>query len=313
MPKKKILFAKYYDDWVETYKEGAIADVTLKKYYKTGEVLWELAPTLAVDRLDRKAYQKIINEYAKTHEKQTTVDFHHQVKSCIRDMFYDGVLKKDPTYKVVLKGRPPNRKKKPKFLQVDELRNLVRALDLSHINYDWLVMIAAKTGLRYAELLALTPNDFDWQEGTLTVDKTWNYKSTAGGFKPTKTKGSVRTIAIDWQIIGQFKPLVEQLKLGEPIFVEKLENGQYKRQFNSTINNQLQSKCKEAGIPEISLHSLRHTHASVLLAEGVSIQMISSRLGHADVGVTQETYAHVLDELKQKDTQKMMGILMQIA
>jgi len=50
-----------------------------------------------------------------------------------------------------------------------------------------------------------------------------------------------------------------------------------------------------------------------LLAEGVSINTISARLGHADVGVTQDTYSHILDELKKKDDEKMMSVLMQIA
>ncbi|HAC4377808.1 TPA_asm: site-specific integrase, partial [Listeria monocytogenes] len=143
-------------------------------------------------------------------------------------------------------------------------------------------------------------------------NKTWNYKQNAG-FAKTKSSSSIRTIKIDWQIVGQFKPLVSNLHDTEPIFVGKLENGTYKRQFNSTVNSFLSAKCKAAGITAISLHALRHTHASVLLAEGVSIHTISARLGHADVGVTQTTYAHVLDELQKKDDQKMMSVLMQIA
>ncbi|WP_441328017.1 tyrosine-type recombinase/integrase [Listeria monocytogenes] len=111
---------------------------------------------------------------------------------------------------------------------------------------------------------------------------------------------SVRTIKIDWQIVGQFKPLIKDFPEDEPIFVEKFGDGTYKRQFNSTINNFLAAKCKETGITQISFHALRHTHASVLLAEGVSIHTISARLGHAD-------------ELQKKDDQKMLSVLMQIA
>ncbi|MGK1518035.1 site-specific integrase, partial [Klebsiella pneumoniae] len=133
------------------------------------------------------------------------------------------------------------------------------------------------------------------------------------GFKPTKTKGSVRKITLDWQTIGLLKPVLQDLPINEPIFIEKLENGKYKRYFNSTINNFISKKCQSLGITEISCHGLRHTHASVLLAEGVSIHTISARLGHADVGVTQETYAHVLDELQKKDDQKMISVLTQIA
>lgn len=308
--KKQQLFVDYYDEWVETYKVGAVADVTLSKYYVAGKHLRNICPNLLMSDFDRREYQRIINEYAKTHEKQTTIDFHHHVKGCIKDAFHDGLLDKDPTYRAVLKGKEPAEKRK-KFLQIDELTKLLQSLDLSNgINNDWFLFLTAKTGMRYAEALAITPADFDWTRATLTIDKTWDYKTTTGGFKKTKTASSIRTILIDWQIVGQFKPLVEGLPQDEPIFVEKLENGHYRRQFNSTMGKYLLSKCKRLGITEVTLHALRHTHASVLLAEGVSIHTISARLGHSDVGVTQETYAHVLDELQKKDNQKMMTALM---
>lgn len=188
----------------------------------------------------------------------------------------------------------------------------MQSLDLSNLDRNWEIMLAAKTGLRYSEILGLTPADFDWNNQTLTVNKTWDYKTSAG-FQKTKTPSSVRTIRIDWQIVGQFKPLIQDLPQDEPIFIEKFENGTYKRPFNSTINNFLAAKCKKLGITVITMHALRHTHASVLLAEGVSVHAISKRLGHSNVGVTQETYTHVLDELQRKDDEKMFSVLMQLA
>lgn len=310
---KEILFCDYFDQWVETYKVGAIKQVTLSKYYMSGKQLRKICPKLLMSNFDRIEYQKIINEYAKTHEKQTVVDFHHNIKGCILDAFHDGVLDKDPTYRAVIKGKEPG-KKRMKFLQKDELTKLLHSLDLTHgINKDWFILLLAKTGMRFAEGLAITPDDFDWSTNQLTINKTWNYKKSNGGFETTKTESSIRKIVIDPQIVWQFKPLLSDLETDEPIFIEKLSNGQYKRQHNSTYGNYLLSKCRELEISEITLHALRHTHASVLLAEGVSINTISARLGHADVGVTQETYAHVLDELQRKDDQKMMSVLMQIA
>ncbi len=310
--KKEILFCDYYDEWIETYKVDAITEVTLKKYYQVAKVLREICPRLFISDFDRREYQRIINEYAKTHEKQTTIDFHHHVKSCIKDLFHDRLIDIDPTYKTVLKGIPKADRKK-KFLQKEELTKLLQSLDLgSGINKDWFILLVAKTGMRFSECLAITPQDFDWNKNTLSINKTWDYK-IRNDFSKTKTESSIRNIKLDWQIVGQFKPLLTNLPATEPIFIEKNNDGTYKREFNSTINNLLSRKCKQLGITEISLHALRHTHASVLLAEGVSIHTISSRLGHADVGVTQTTYAHVLDELQKKDDQKMMSVLMQIA
>ncbi|MDG6144029.1 site-specific integrase, partial [Lactococcus formosensis] len=210
------------------YKVGAVSEVTLEKYRIASKFLRQVCPKLFLSDFDRMEYQKILNEYAKTHERQTTADFHTQVKACIRDLFHDRQLEVDPTYRAVIKGKAPADKKK-KFLQVEELQKLMHVLDLNNeIGIDWMVFIIAKTGIRFAEALAITPEDFDWTENKLSIDKTWDYKSGRGGFKPTKTKGSVRKITLDWQTIGLVKPILQDLPPNEPIFIEKLENGSYK-------------------------------------------------------------------------------------
>lgn len=311
--KNNQLFVDYYDEWVETYKEGLVADVTLQKYHINGRRLRSLIPNVTLNDLNRRTYQQMLNEYALTHEKQTTLDFHHQVKGCIQDAFHDGLIDRDPTYKAIIKGKEP-RKKKQKFLHTEELKKLVRVLDLgTEINMDWFIMLSAKTGLRFAETLGLTPNDFDFTTNTLNVDKTWNYKSATNRFDKTKNVSSVRKIALDWQIIGQFGPLIKDLPENEPVFVKRKENGNYVRAFNSTYNNHLKKRCLEADIPIVTLHSLRHTHASILLSAGVSMHSIADRLGHSDVTTTQEVYTHIIDELAQKDNQLMIGTLTAIA
>ncbi|MCO7128324.1 site-specific integrase [Sporolactobacillus shoreicorticis] len=306
-------FVDHYDDWIETYKVGAIREVTLNKYYMTAKTLRRIVPDLKISELDRLVYQNILNEYAITHEKQTTMDFHHQVKACISDLFHDGLIERDPTYRAIIKGKPA-KPKKMKFLQADELKKLVRSLDLgTEINMDWFTLVVAKTGLRFAEALALTPKDFDFKNNTLSISKTWEYKLTSGQFAPTKNESSVRTIAIDWQLVGQFGPILKDMPADEPIFIKKDANGHYKRAFNSTYNNFLARKCKEAGVTEITFHGLRHTHASVLLSAGITVQSISKRLGHSNVTTTQEVYMHIIDELAQKDNQIMIGTLTSIA
>lgn len=311
--KSDLLLVDYYKEWVETYKVGAVREITLSKYYITLQRLTEIVPDLKLVDLDRRTYQKIINEYAKTHEKQTTQDFHHQVKGAILDAVDDDLLKMNPTRKVTIKGKEP-REKKIKFLSVEELKRLVRALDCTNeISLDWFIVFIAKTGLRFAEALAVTPNDFDLNNQTLLINKTWEYKKSNGKFQPTKNESSVRKIKLDWQLIGQFCPLIANLPPDEPIFVEKEENGRYKRIFNSTVNNFLAKKCIEADVPIITVHALRHTHASILLLEGVTMHSIADRLGHANVTTTQETYTHIIKELEKKDEQKMIGALSSIA
>lgn len=129
---------------------------------------------------------KILNQYASVHERQTTMDFHHHLKCAILDAVDEGLIPRDPTRKAIIKGKQP-REKKPKFLNQYELHKLLDDLDLKgEINMDWLILLIAKTGLRFSEALALTPKDFDLTRQTLSVSKTWNYKEN-GGFLPTKT------------------------------------------------------------------------------------------------------------------------------
>ena len=301
--KKSDLFHVYYSHWLIIYKEGAIRDVTMKKYRLTELWLRRLAPTLTIAALDRIAYQKLINDYAETHERQTTMDFHHQLKGAITDALDEGLLTKDPTRKVIIKGKTP-RTKKPKYLSRYELQKLLSQLELQDkITMDWLILLIAKTGMRFSEAVAITPKDFDFLHQSLTIDKTWDYKGD-GGFLPTKNRSSIRKIRLDWQTVIQFFTLIKELPPHEPIFITK-----GKKIYNSTVNDILERHCLKADIPIISIHGLRHTHASLLLFSDVSVASVARRLGHSSINTTQRTYLHIIQELESKDIDLIMRSL----
>ncbi len=162
-------------------------------------------------------------------------------------------------------------------------------------------MLVAKTGLRFSEVLALTPQDFDFAHQSIFVNKTWDYKGD-GGFLPTKNRSSIRKVPIDWQTVIQFSELIKNLPNGEPIFIKE-------KVYNSTVNDILMRYCKKAKIPVISIHGLRHTHASLLLFAGVSIVSVARRLGHSSMKTTQKTYLHIIQELENLDVDLVMRSL----
>lgn len=296
------LFRDYYAQWVSVYKEGAIRKVTLGKYMMAHEWLKKLVPEVRLCDVTRIVYQQLLNDYAKTHERQTTMDFHHQLKGAILDAVDEGLIEHDPTRKVIIKGKQPT-EKKIKYLNQYELHTLLKGLNLGkEISWDWFILLVAKTGMRFSEALALTPRDFDLSHQLLSVSKTWDYKGK-GGFLPTKNKSSVRKIQIDWQIVVQFSELLKDLPEDKPIFVTK------ERVYNSTVNGILERYCKALEIPVISVHGLRHTHASVLLFAGVSIGSVARRLGHASMTTTQKTYLHIIHELENQDVDLVMRSL----
>ncbi|MDR1017721.1 MAG: site-specific integrase [Lachnospiraceae bacterium] len=300
---KAKLFYEYFDAWVQTYKEGAIRDVTLQKYKLSLQWIKKIAPILYMEDINRSTYQSILNEYSKFHERTTTMDFHHHLKAAIIDAVDEGLISKDPTRRAIIKGKTP-RPKKTKFLNQFELQSLLSHLNLENkINWDWFILLIAKTGLRFSEALALTPQDFDFSKQILYVNKTWDYK-TGTGFAPTKNKSSVRKVPLDWMTIVQFAGIIKNLPDDKPIFITKP-----KKIYNSTVNGILLRHCKTLGISEISIHGLRHTHASLLLFAGVSIGSVARRLGHASMTTTQNTYLHIIQELENQDTDIIMRCL----
>ena len=298
---KDDLFCDYYEKWIKIYKEGAIRKVTLDKYNMTLRWLRKLIPDLKIKDLTRISYQELLNNYALEHERQTTMDFHHQLKGSILDAVDEGLLDRDPTRKAIIKGKTPS-VKKVKFINQFELHTLLDTLELKNeISWEWMILLIAKTGLRFSEALALTPADFNFSRQSISVSKTWDYKGD-GGFLPTKNQSSIRKVQIDWQTVIQFSQLIKDLPEDKPIFVKG-------KVYNSTVNGVLERYCKKAEVPVISIHGLRHTHASLLLFAGVSIASVARRLGHSSMNTTQKTYLHIIQELENRDVDLVMRSL----
>ena len=160
---KEVLFYDYYAQWIEVYKRGAIREATMAKYLMTQKWVEKLVPELKVSELTRTAYQQLLNAYAKEHERQTTLDFHHQLKGAILDAVDEGLIERDPTRKAIIKGKTP-RAKKIKYLNQFELHTLIAHLELKEEpNWDWFILLVAKTGMRFSEALAITPGDLNLQ------------------------------------------------------------------------------------------------------------------------------------------------------
>ena len=303
---KKELFCDYFDEWIRQYKEGTVRDVTLMKWTMAARRLREIVPDLLLEDVDRRAYQKIINEYAKTHEKVTTEGFHHMLKAAVLDAVDEGYILRNPTRKVTVKGKKAKTKKK-KYLSVNEVEKLIDVLDLksNEMKYDWMILLAIKTGMRLEELLGLTVENFNFQNMTIKIEKAFDYKYTQE-FVPTKNKTSMRTIKMDWKTGMQFQNLLQGTEPEDRVFDFK------KKFYASTINDYLRRECRQAHVPEMTMHCLRHTHASILMYKEVSIQSISKRLGHASTDITQKVYLHLIEEMEIRDEKKVMSAMMEL-
>jgi integrase len=170
-------------------------------------------------------------------------------------------------------------------------------------------VLALATGMRQGELFALEWNDIDFAGGYLTVRRSLERTGEGARIKEPKTgKGrriDLPAVAIDALQDHRKRMLAEGLRT-DTVFVNTVGNWLCRQDVNE---GKAKPAMKEAGLPVIRFHDLRHTHATLLLAAGENIKVVSERLGHASVNITLQVYAHVLPGMQKRAADTMQKLL----
>ena len=181
-----------------------------------------------------------------------------------------------------------------KFLEPQEVSQLINHYE-DNIFWRALFQVLCYVGLRRGELLALTWQDINFEAKTLTINKALGVNQDKQVYlKGPKNKASYRTLDLDSKTILYLKELKLSSK-SDLLFPSP--KGGYLRL--STPNEKLQEALKKLDIKKITLHDLRHTHASLLFASGRSVKYVQDRLGHSRAATTMNIYVHVTK--KEKD------------
>lgn len=141
------------------------------------------------------------------------------------------------------------------------------------------------SGMRFGEAMALTLNDFDFQENAISITKTLHHKKGGGISGPPKTANSVRCVSMPETILQEIQEYANKiygLQASERIFM-----------FTSSLIRGNMKRCSEkAGVPRIRIHDLRHSHVSLLIELGFSPHLIAERIGDT-VQMVNDTYGHL--------------------
>ena len=214
-----------------------------------------------------------------------------------------------------------------KFLTVAEQEKFLETAKRSHNYYQYALIL--ETGLRTGEMIGLTWDAIDWENKTLTVNKTLEYRHDRGYWRagPPKTQQSYRTIPLTakaYEILErvsyekQFRKESEtlsqvleyidritgktsQLVMGDLVFVNWRTGEPAK---NSSYDTHLYKLCDEAGIKRFCMHALRHTYATRAIESGMQPKVLQKLLGHASIKTTMDRYVHVTDESMLKAVQQ---------
>lgn len=152
------------------------------------------------------------------------------------------------------------------------------------------IAIAFATGMRRGEIYALSWEDIDFFNRFISVQRSLCYFRGELLIKEPKTRCSLRRVDIDSHTLE----VLNSLKNGQKyVFADKTGQIQYKKDFN------FRRVCAAAGIEPKRFHDLRHTHATILLANGVHPKIVQERLGHASIQTTMDTYGHAFPTIQQ--------------
>jgi integrase len=303
----------YFENWLDVFKPN-ISKNTRIRYLHTLKNLKEHFSGVYLQDITKRMYQNFLNKFGEKMARETVRKFHTHIRACVKDAIDEGIIFVDFTRGVTITGEIATKRKEDKYLSYEDSQLLIEALkkDMSSMIH-YLILLALASGARFAELVGLTRKDFDFKNNQLKLNKTWGYrKSMHEGFGAMKTSQSIRTIRMDQETMKIFKDLFKRIPENITGLVFYKPDAKYKVYNNLQVNLVIENILNNLNVAPISIHGLRHTHASILLYKDVSIYYISERLGHKDVETTMKYYAHIINELRVKDENKSTKVFEQL-
>jgi integrase len=312
----------YIRKWYKLYKEPHIAERTKLSYLKSFAYIEQFFANKPMGSIDTDQVQEFINDLGKgkgvfrrhPHAKESVDKVRTHLSAVMKHAVHDGIYRYNPVEGTKITFANAAKSERDKFLNLDNQKKL-SAYVLDNFTPKYFiyafVYTGLNTGLRPGELFGLTWDHIDMKKEIIHVVQAWDYTTTYD-FIPPK-ENHKRDVSITPKVVELLKELrkYQMAHLKNPrnfVFLTYLG----KVPSPVTTGRQFKQLQSDSGIPvddQISLHGMRHSHASLLLYQGVNIKSISERLGHKDIQTTMRVYAHVLDEMKHRDDALIQEIL----
>ena len=315
-----MLFADYLLEWLEIAK-GRLAVATYSSY--AAMIKKPVGPyfrqrNLTLRELEARHLQMFYSEMLRKVTPNTVIHYHAIIHSALKYAVKTDMLVQNVADKV---DRPKENSFQPVFLSAEEMQKMFEALRGTKLELP--VLVAAFYGFRRGEVLGLKWDAIDFERGTISVIRTVTTitvdgKQTENEQQSAKTKSSLRTLPL----IGSFREYFLQVKEAQElnkqvcgncynheydgfVFVDELGERMRANYLTSAFPKFLE----DHGLRRMRFHDLRHSCASLLLANGVPMKQIQEWLGHSDIGTTANIYSHLDYKSKITSANVMDNIL----
>lgn len=308
---KKMKFAEYLDYWMQEACENRLTVTTMDGYRQNIEN--HIKPQLGNIELEKLTPLHLQSFYTdklrngRVNGKgglscKTVLTLHRIIHKALEQAM---------KWQLVLRNiadcvEPPKAKKyKAQILNEEEIRTLIDAVKESEMYIP--ILIAVFTGMRRGEILGLTWENVNLSKGYILVQQALYSTSKGIIITSPKTEKSIRKIAISQTLVQELKKhkvraMTNKMRLGDTYCDNDLVCCKNDGDFINpkSFSRKFATILKTNGLPLIRFHDLRHSHASFLVKLGVQPKIISERLGHSNISITMDLYAHVSEETDKK-------------
>ncbi|CAH0177838.1 Tyrosine recombinase XerC [Peribacillus simplex] len=311
-----LTYKDVFDQWFANHSKTIKASTKKSIESKFNKHVLPRFGKLKMKEITRPYCQKMINEIA---QLITSVnDIKIQANQVFKYALKMDIISRNPLEHVTIPRQQKdlinddNEVDERNYWKKDEIKNFltITKQELSfrdHVLFHLLIY----TGARKGEILALTWDDIDYEAGSTRFAKTLFHNKGEFIFQTSKTKESRRLISLDTKTLSLLKKWrIRQIE-ADLANASKYDGNKmvFTRDDGSPLrlaypNEKLDIVIKKHQLHRITIHGLRHTHASLLFEAGASIKEVQERLGHSDIQMTMNIYTHVTDYLKEQTAVK---------
>ena len=315
---KSLKFTDFVEIWKRDYGSKELAPSTYKRYL--GILESRIIPFFGHFRVDKIKPTDIMQFYdllskdtqivrrknnngkktGKPLSPKTILEHHRLLRAMLQKAVYWQMIVSNPAERV---QAPKTKKPKRKYYDDEQSKALISGLmELTEeqFKYKVAIILTIFTGVRLGELMGLEWDDINFREGIVSINRSSQYLADKGVFtKVPKTESSIRDVAIPDFVVSlleEYKCWYDEQKYqyGElwidsnRLFVQ----ADGRPMHPSTISKWFEKFVAQIGLPVINFHGLRHTNATLLIAQNIDVSVVAARLGHAQITTTLNFYVH---------------------
>lgn len=325
---EKLTVGNWIRNWLENYSKPNVRPRTYEKY--SGSLKAYIMPTFGnvlLSELTAADLQKHLNRLLETGRadgtglsSSTVRGTRRYLSMCIDDTVKSGLVSSNV---VRLTKAPKLSKKEIAVLSKEEIARLIdTAKEIKNpfmsVVMPQIISLTVHTGMRQGEVFGIKWDDIDFEKSCLFIRRSLAHVIGKGAvFQAPKTKNSVRRILLmpeDVKNLRAYKKWQENYseELGDLfaghdlVFTSPFGEPMSPTNFSRRYFKPLLKKCNISS--DFTFHGLRHTHATLLLRQGVNPKIVQERLGHSSIKVTMDTYSHVLPDMQRQAVDALQGI-----